>query len=231
MRIHYLQHFPIEDPGIILDWASKRGDTIEATLLYRGEHLPDDMTSFDFLIVMGGPMNVYQHRDHPWLPLEKELIRAVIDSGKPVLGVCLGAQLIADVLGAKVYQNAEVEIGWFPVEFGPGAFGGLPETAMALHWHGDTFENPHGSAPLGKSAGCVRQGFVHDGRVVGLQCHLEVNNSLIENFVSEFAHDLKPSPYVQSAEEIRFGSQYLAEANRALERILEALAAKAPTTS
>ncbi len=209
---------------MILDWASKRGDTVEATHLYRGEQLPDDISSFDFLVVMGGPMNVYQHRDYPWLPLEKHFIRAVIDSGKPVLGICLGAQLIADVLGARVFQNAQVEIGWFPVEFDPGAFGGLPETTIALHWHGDTFEIPKGAVPIGKSAGCVLQGFAYDGRVVALQFHLEVNKSLIENFIREFAHELRPSCFVQSADEIHSGTQNLPAAHRAMEGILETLA-------
>ncbi len=223
MRIHFLQHFAIENPGIILDWASKRGDTFKATHLYRGDKLPDVTTSFDFLVVMGGPMNVYQHRDHPWLPLEKDFIRAAIDSGKPVLGICLGAQLIADALGARVFQNAEVEIGWFPVEFRPKAFEGLPETTMALHWHGDTFEIPAGAIPLGKSAGCARQGFVYDKRVVGLQFHLEVNESIIDNFVRGFAHELKPSSFVQSAEEILSGTSNLPTAHRAMEAILEGL--------
>jgi len=186
--------------------------------------LPETTANLDFLIVMGGPMNIYQHRDHPWLPSEKDFIREVIDRGKLVLGICLGAQLIADVLGARVYQNAVIEIGWFPVEFGPEAFGGLPEVAMALHWHGDTFDIPKGSNPLGKSAGCARQGFVYDARVVGLQFHLEVTESLVASFVREFAHELSPSCFVQSPGEILSGNSNLPAAHRALEGILEALA-------
>jgi GMP synthase-like glutamine amidotransferase len=226
VRIHYLQHFPIENPGFILEWASKHGYPVEATHLYRGDRLPDATVNLDFLVVMGGPMNIYQHRDHPWLPFEKDFIRAVIDAGKPILGICLGAQLIADVLGARVFQNPEIEIGWFPVVFGPGAFGGLPETTMALHWHGDTFEIPPDAEALGKSAGCARQGFVYEGRTVGLQFHLELNELLIENFVREFSHELKPSLFVQSADEILAGKSNLPAANRAMEEILEALSGK-----
>jgi GMP synthase (glutamine-hydrolysing) len=225
MRIHYMQHIPIENPGIILDWAERSGHTLTATHLYRGDSLPEDIEVIDWLVVMGGPMNIFQHRDHPWLPAEKRFIGETIAADKTVLGICLGAQLIADVLEARVFQNPEIEVGWFPVELDPDAFDGLPETVTPLHWHGDTFEIPPGARPLGRSAACGNQGFVFGDRVVGLQFHLEVNEALVETFIQEFASKLEPTPFVQTPDEILSGSVInLPAANDAMERLLDSLA-------
>src|SRR4051812_36082961 len=114
MRIHSLEHQAAEGPGKIADWAAARGHSIARTALYADEALPA-LEAFDVLVVMGGGMNIYQYRDYPWLPMEKAFLRRAIYAGKPILGICLGAQLLADVLGGKVYQNPEKEIGWFPV--------------------------------------------------------------------------------------------------------------------
>ena len=227
MRLHYLQHIPIENPGVILDWAERSGYEVSATHFYRDEPLPDDLAAIDWLVVMGGPMNIFQHRDHPWLPAEKRFIGEAIAASKTVLGICLGAQLIADVLEARVFQNPQIEIGWFPVKLDPHALDGLPETVVPLHWHGDTFELPPGARPLGKSSACANQGFVFGDRVVGLQFHLELNSALVKTFTRIFAHELKPAPFIQSAAEIQAGTKlHLSTANRTMERILDALAAK-----
>ncbi len=118
MQLRVLQHHHCESPGAILDWARERGCVIATTHLYRGEPLPD-ATAVDFLVVMGGPMNIYQDRDHPWLREERAVLEAHIAAGKPAVGVCLGSQLLADALGGRVTQNPRIEIGWWPVEFTP----------------------------------------------------------------------------------------------------------------
>ena len=141
MNVHCLQHAAGEGIGKIGDWIRERGHALSESHLYRpGPALPE-VDALDFLVIMGGGMNVYEYRNHPWLPDEKRFIERAIDGGKAVLGICLGAQLIADVLGVKVYQNAEFEIGWFPVRFNDAAhshplFEKFPRelTAAALAW-------------------------------------------------------------------------------------------------
>jgi GMP synthase-like glutamine amidotransferase len=120
MRMHYLQHVPFEDMANIEGWAQDRGYDISRTLLYEDEPLPD-MDKFDWVVVMGGPMNIYEHDKYPWLAREKGFIKAAIQGGKIFLGICLGAQLIADVLGGKVRKNSHKEIGWHKVSLAPEA--------------------------------------------------------------------------------------------------------------
>ena len=104
MRIHYLQHVPFEDLANIEKWAENRGHEVSKTLLFSGDGLPK-LDKFDWLIIMGGPMNIYEHSKYPWLIKEKKFIGDVINDGKVVLGICLGAQLMADVLGGRVFRN------------------------------------------------------------------------------------------------------------------------------
>ena len=224
MQIHTLQHMECEGMGKIADWIRDRGHTVNCTHLYRGEELPAD-DSFELLLIMGGPMNIYEHRNHPWLVAEKEWIRRAIESGKRVLGICLGAQLIADVLGAKIYQNPALEIGWYPVRFNSSkttvpAFKHFPESLTVLHWHGDTFELPAGAVHLAESAVCRNQAFAVGDRVIGLQFHIEMD----EPDVAAFLDDTLPEPIpgqIQSAEEIREGNRHLPEIHKALYAMLD----------
>jgi len=200
MKLHYLQHVPFEGLGIIEDWAKTQDAEISCTRLFAGEQLPD-IGSFDWLVVMGGPMGIYDHKEHPWLIAEKEFIKAAIDTGKTVLGICLGAQLIADVLGAKVYPGSQKEIGWFPIQRSEGAPELLPATLTAFHWHGDTFELPAGATRLASSEACKNQGFIYNDRVVALQFHLETTpesmEALIENCAEELPNVDAASSFVQ----------------------------------
>jgi GMP synthase (glutamine-hydrolysing) len=224
MRIHAVIHGPSDGLGAIADWAKLRGHAVTETHLYRGESLPPP-AGFDFAILMGGAMNIYQHRDFPWLVAEKRWLADAIAQGKCVLGVCLGGQLIADVLGAKVWQNAEKEIGWFPVRFVSrgGPLADLPEQLMVFHWHGDTFEIPPGAVRLAESEACANQAFVLGERVVALQFHLEVTPGTVAEFIAGGEGELQPARFVQSPEEIRRGSS---EFNPfALELLLDALVA------
>ncbi len=211
MRIHYLQHVPFEDLANIEHWARSRGHEISRTLLFQDEELPQTQ-DFDWLIIMGGPMNIYEHEKYLWLVREKEFIGRTLAEGKIVLGICLGAQLMADVLGGKVHRNEFREIGWFPIRLTPVGkgskiFGVLPEEFVAFHWHGDTFEIPAGAARTAGSAGCLNQAF-EIGRAVGLQFHLESSMDSIDHLIDNCGDELTQGRYVQKPEEL------LANANR-----------------
>ena len=214
-----------EGMGKIADWIGERGHSVNCTHLDRGDPLPTD-DAFDLLLIMGGPMNIYEYRNHPWLVAEKECIKRAIDSGKRVLGICLGAQLIADVLGAKIYQNPVFEIGWYPVHFNSAkytipAFNPFPETLTVLHWHGDTFDLPKGAVHLAESAVCRNQAFAFGDRVIGLQFHIEMD----EPDVTAFLDDILPDPIpgqIQSAQQIQEGNGHLPGIHTALYAMLDA---------
>jgi GMP synthase-like glutamine amidotransferase len=212
LRIRYLRHVPFEDPGYILTWAGERGQEIAGTRLYSGEPLPD-RDSFDWLLIMGGPMSTTDEDRYPWLAGEKRFIRESIHSGKIVLGVCLGAQLIAEALGGTVFRNDHKEIGWFPVRLTPegrrsAIYGDLPAEFTAFHWHGDTFTLPPGCARIAESDATLQQAFEYKGRVFGLQFHLESTAAGIQALLENCGADLRPGRFVQNAESIR------SEANR-----------------
>src|SRR3972149_5577170 len=176
MRIHSLEHEPFEGLANIEVWAKKKGYIITRTLLFNNEELPE-MNDFDWLVIMGGSMNVYEEEKYPWLREEKNLIAEAIASKKMILGVCLGAQLVADVLGGRVSKNRYNEIGWFPVTLTEEArnssiFFNFPGTFTAFHWHGDTLRIPHGAKKIAQSEGCANQAFEY-GKTIGLQFHLE----------------------------------------------------------
>ncbi len=205
MRIHYLQHVPFEDLANIEAWAKKKGHEVSGTMLFQDEPLPA-LEEFDWLIVMGGPMNIYEHDKYPWLAREKEFIRRAIDADKIVLGICLGAQFMADVLGGKVRKNEQKEIGWFSVRLTADAmrspvFRVLPEEFVAFHWHGDTFDIPPGAIRMAESQACKNQAFVM-GKAVGLQFHLESSMDSIDHLILNCSDELKDGKYVQRPKEL-----------------------------
>ena len=193
---------------MIARWVGERGHTLTSTAFYETEHALPQPASYDALIVMGGPMGVHDEERYPWLKEEKRHIASAIHAGKNVLGICLGAQLIADVLGAKVAPQGYPEIGWFPVTFTDAAEGhpllaGLESGMTVFHWHGDRFEIPSGALHLAESAGCPHQAFLYGNHVLGLQCHLEMDAAAVERLLAACADDLRPSPHVQDARTIR----------------------------
>ena len=148
MKLHFFQQVSFEDPAGIVHWAEIKGHDITFTHFWRDTELPK-MRDFDWLIIMGGPMNVSEQKKCPWLAKEKEFIRNAIVENKIILGICLGAQLIAEILGSKIYKNRLPEIGWHPVSLTEDArcslvFSVLPDNFIPFHWHGDTFTLPLG---------------------------------------------------------------------------------------
>ncbi len=221
MKLHWLQHVPFEGLGIIEEWAAASGFETSRTRLFAGEPLPG-IESFDWLVIMGGPMGIRDYKEHPWLVAEKKFIKAAIDADKTVLGICLGAQLIADVLGAKVYPGSQKEIGWFPIQ-GLNSF--LPKTLTAFHWHGDTFEIPEGATRLASSAACKNQGFVYSDRVVALQFHLETTPESMEALIENCADELVDTPFIQTAEQMRKGLLNIGNINAVMHKLLDQLSA------
>lgn len=233
MKIHWLQHVAFEGLGSIEKWAQEKGHALSCTRLFAGELLPA-LTAFDLLIVMGGPMGVYDQDKYPWLQEEKTFLGQVIAAGKPVLGVCLGAQLLADVLGAQVMANTEKEIGWFPAERASGVSARavpeqlervLPVRQTVFHWHGDTFTLPEQAIRLYSSAACVNQAFVYEERVIGLQFHLETTPASVTALVENCRAELAPAAWIQKeAEILSVGGDVFAEINRWMGALLEYLA-------
>ena len=205
MRAHYLQHVPFEGLGSIAPWLESAGYQITGTKLYESTTIPNP-EQFDLLIIMGGPMSVNDEERFPWLRIEKQFIRHTIESGKAVLGICLGAQLIASALGESVYPNRRKEIGWFPIEGIEGVEGASPQrgstfrfapSVEVFHWHGDTFDLPEGAVLLARSEACENQAFQLGENVIGLQFHLETTPESAEAIVTNCREELLPSKFVQ----------------------------------
>jgi len=204
MIAHYFKHVPFEDIGSIRSYLTTAGYTITCTPLFKSANLPA-LEEIDLLIVMGGPMSVNDDKRYPWLVPEKQFIHQMIMSGKPVLGICLGAQLIASAMGAKVYPNSIKEIGWFPiygVSSGDRSIFRFPQSVQAFHWHGETFDLPTGATRIAKSDGCENQAFQLGQSVIGLQFHLETTPQSAQDLVTHCRDELIPAPCIQTEKEI-----------------------------
>lgn len=204
MRVHYLQHVEFEGLGRLASRFARDGWLVSCTRLFAGEPLPEP-ERVDLLVVMGGPMSVNDEEAYPWLIKEKSFIKDVIAQNRPVLGICLGAQLIASALGGRVYPNAEKEIGWFPVcrveplQLDTFRF---PETIEVFHWHGETFDLPEGCVHLARSGCCRHQAFQYGRSVIGLQFHLETTPESAQSLVEHCRDELVEGGYVQTEQEI-----------------------------
>jgi GMP synthase-like glutamine amidotransferase len=222
MNVHVLQHVPFEGLGSIAPWLEARGARITTTSFYADPSLPP-LSELDLVIALGGPMSVNDEATLPWLRPEKQFIRDAIQCGVAVLGVCLGAQLIASALGARVSRNPVKEIGWFPIDIiqTESDVVPLPTGIPVFHWHGETFELPAGAVHLARSAACEHQAFQLRGHVVALQFHLETTPENARALVHHCPEDLVPGPYVQSgAELLAVPPTVYHEINTAMEPVL-----------
>ena len=231
MRISYLQHVPFEGPARIAAWAKQGGHVLTPNRLDLGQPVPE-VAEFDLLVILGGPMSANDDGRYPWLAPEKQLISDATARGKPILGVCLGAQLIAASLGARVHPG-EKEIGWFPVQrTGPssdaGAFSRFPDSFVPLHWHGETFDLPPGAERIAETKACRNQAFQVDDRVVGLQFHLEATIDSVRALAENAASDITGGPFQQTPEQIHAEAGARSEATwPLLVQVLDFLAERA----
>jgi len=204
MNIHSFEHVPFEDTGSIYSFIQKKGFHWSHTLFYKGESLPDP-DSIDMLIIMGGPMSVNDEKTYPWLKQEKRFIRSMIDMNKPVLGICLGAQLIASALEAPVFKGNEKEIGWFSIHGERGISSDLfqfPPELHVFHWHGETFDLPRDAKRLASSRFCRNQAFQLGQNVIGLQFHLETTRASAARLIENCREELIEAPGIQKEKQI-----------------------------
>ena len=183
MRVLVLQHIACETPGAFEDLLRARGAELHRVELDEGDPLPDDARSFDLIVAMGGPMSVNDEAEHPWLRDEKRLIGDAVRAGVAFWGACLGVQLLAASLGARVYPGSTPEVGLLPVTLTDDAladpvFVGLPRELPTLQWHGDTFDLPEGAVRLAGSAAYPNQAFRWGHRSYGVQFHVEVSDAM-----------------------------------------------------
>lgn len=225
MRIHYLQHEDSVSLGSIEDWLNRSGHQVTGTRFQNGDQ-PPSLSEFDGLIVLGGSMSTYDEEGFPWLRAEKAFIRSAIEAGKRVLGVCLGAQLIADALGKKVYPNPHLEVGWFDIRRLPEATGHrwanlIPASAEVFHWHGDTFELPDGAVRLASSDACVNQAYACGDNVLALQFHLETTVSEAQGWVEKDTVKLVNGPFTQTPTQMLTAPERFDGNHRLLDSVLD----------
>lgn len=233
LNIHYIQHVPFEGLGNIESWALSKGHTLSKTQLFDEETYPI-IEKIDWLIIMGGPMNIYENQKYHWLSREKIFIEKVIKKGKFVTGICLGAQLIADVLGATVYKGKEKEIGWFSVTLTEEAgrsplFNILPQSFTAFHWHGDLFEIPKSAKHIASSKGCENQAFEYQERVIALQFHLETTAESAKLLIERCGDELIEGKYIQTQNEMICNLHHFTTLQKNLNLFLDACERKIHT--
>jgi len=191
-----IQHIECETPGTIADALKAAAISLQTVNAYKGEPIPKEMGAAAGLVIMGGPMGVYEEDRYPFLCEEIRLIEQAVKEDKAVLGVCLGSQLLAKALGARVTKGKRKEIGWNPVSLTEGAtkdrlWTGVEPSFTAYHWHGDVFDLPRGAEPLASSALTSCQAFRYGDRAYGFLFHMEVTEKIIAQMVRTFSQELK----------------------------------------
>ena len=205
MRIHLFQHVEYNDRAFIPEWMAGQGHELVRVMVPQVSRLPD-ADDIDALIIAGGPMSVWDVRQHSWLAREKKLLSELLEQNKPVLGICLGAQMIAEQLGVTVKPSNHLNIGWYPIVLNEQIDSTwlanvLPSQFNSFFWHGDHFELPADAVPLATASSNASQGFVWK-RSIALQFHLEVTPQWARHLVTRDSDQLVPAPNVQSAQTI-----------------------------
>lgn len=227
MRVHYLQHVLFEELASIEQWVLDKGYPLSATKFYTSDSLPQ-VDDIDWVVVLGRPMNIYEDNKYPWLTQEKRFIKEAIKHNKTVIGICLGSQLIADVLGAKVYPGRYQEIGWFPINTTNEAqnlntLSDLAPHKHVFHWHGDTFDLPQGATRLAYSEACQNQAFIYGNKVLALQFHLESTKESVRQIIENCSSELIDGKYIQKPEEMLSQDENFYKINMAMRSILNNL--------
>ena len=209
-----LQHIGCEDLGTIEPAMSGRGIDNRYVRLFDGEGVPQDIERYSGLIILGGPMNVYEEDKFPFLKDEDVLIKKAISMNCPILGICLGGQLIAKATGAKVKKGAKKEIGWYKLRVTKDGkedtrFGSLPEELTVFQWHGDTFDIPQGASHLAGSELFPNQAYRVGENAYGLQFHLEVTENIINNWIAEYQDELSALDYISAEKIINDTPEYI----------------------
>ena len=191
MRVVAFRHVPFEGLGLIQPALEDNGISVEFPDLFRDDAAMPEVATADGLIFMGGPMSA--NDDLPYLKREIEFIRQAVERGQPVLGVCLGSQLIARALGARVYKNSSKEIGWFDVHLTEAGrrdpiLSGLERSETVFHWHGETFDLPASATWLAYSEACRHQAYRVGSKTYGFQFHLEVTPEMITDWCTQDAN-------------------------------------------
>ena len=194
-HVTFFQHIDCEGPGLLAGILKAHKVGFEILKPFKGEAVPERLG--DGLIVLGGPMGVYEESQYPWMTAELNAIRQCLAGNIPVLGICLGSQMLAKAAGAQVFRGAVPEVGWYPVELTQegkrdNLFLGLPHSFNAFHWHGDTFTLPEKAVRLAQSAYYPNQIFRVGGNAYGFQCHLEVTEEMVKSWSTLYAKELTP---------------------------------------
>lgn len=219
MSVLVFQHIECEGPGYIADFAAARDLELNVIRTFDETSIPDPRNS-EALIVLGGPMNVYEEERYPWLVTENKAIQAAIANDVPYLGMCLGSQLLAKALGASVGRNPVEEIGFGDIRLSHEGlqdpiFRGLPNVVPAFHWHEDTWELPVGSTLLASSDACPHQAFRY-GRAYGLQFHIETSPKMISDWIDEYSGQLHSCGLLEHADSMRAEAEARANSFREL---------------
>lgn len=206
MKILFVTHADFEKPGFIETWAKQNSFDTQEIRPYLGEKLPE-ANSFDLLVSMGGPQSPLSIDEAPYLYDEIKLIGQAIKQNKQIIGVCLGAQLIGEALGAKTERSPYREVGLYPIELLEGAktdpiFQSFPAKFDVMHWHSDMPGIPDGAEIIAASAGCPRQIVRYSERIYGFQCHLELTQDLVKGMIEKCPNDLVAGKYISTIEEL-----------------------------
>jgi GMP synthase (glutamine-hydrolysing) len=227
MKIHCIRHEPFEGLACIEDWINENNHELSCTFTYLQQAFPSEC-SFDLLIIMGGTASIYESYQESWYLDEKRFLEDCINRNIKILGICLGAQILASILGSKIYPGKAKEIGWFPVEFFTSDLPGLnffPRRIETFHWHGDTFDIPEGAVKLASSEITPNQGFVYKDTLFALQFHPEMTTTSLQKIIKAAGNDLnQKGESIQTAEQILSRRELISENNLLMFKLLDYMA-------
>jgi GMP synthase-like glutamine amidotransferase len=221
MKIHCFQHLETEGLGAILPWIHRQQHQLAYTRFYQPDYQLPKPDDFDCLIILGGYMSVNDEAKFDWLKPEKQLIGEAIRAQKYVIGICLGSQLVANALGAKVSANPEPELGFWQIQFHNHlVVKYLPQSPVVFHWHNETFDLPAGAVRIAESSACINQGFIYQNKVLAMQFHLEMDEATLRQMLAE-GLDNEPNTFVQSEAEIVAKMPLLPQSQAVLYQLLD----------